>query len=164
MTFPISADGFPCSTSRRNRSETPASSATSSCVSLRTFRCSRTNSPREAVSTVHPFQSIWEERSIRKRVICLILAVKLCQIGAFDPFFDRRLTHPERSHRYRYHRTKTRLQPLEEGNLLMSESKPVPGAKLGYIDNLAQGIEYSPNATASAMLMRAEGVLSLIHI
>ena len=40
----------------------------------------------------------------------------------------------------------------------MSESKPVPGAKLGYIDNLAQGIEYSSNATASAMLMRAEGV------
>ena len=40
----------------------------------------------------------------------------------------------------------------------MSESKPVPGAKLGYIDHLAQGIEYSPNATASAMLMRAEGV------
>ncbi|KGF20645.1 cupin domain-containing protein [Pseudoglutamicibacter albus] len=40
----------------------------------------------------------------------------------------------------------------------MSESTPSQTAALGYIDNLAQHIEYSPNSTASAKLMRSEGV------
>ncbi|MCZ9293555.1 cupin domain-containing protein [Corynebacterium meitnerae] len=40
----------------------------------------------------------------------------------------------------------------------MSESKALPTAMLGYVENLAENIEYSPQSTVSKMVMRAEGV------
>lgn len=40
----------------------------------------------------------------------------------------------------------------------MSESTPLPTAGLGYIENFAERIEYSPESTVSSTLMRAEGV------
>lgn len=40
----------------------------------------------------------------------------------------------------------------------MTELKPAPAGALGFIDNLAQRVEYCPNSTTSTTLMRAEGV------
>ncbi|MDY3126660.1 MAG: cupin domain-containing protein [Corynebacterium sp.] len=40
----------------------------------------------------------------------------------------------------------------------MSERKLLPTAMLGFIDNLAEQIEYAENSTVSKTLMRAEGV------
>lgn len=40
----------------------------------------------------------------------------------------------------------------------MSESTPLPTAMLGYVENLAENIEYSPKSTVSKVVMRAEGV------
>ena len=40
----------------------------------------------------------------------------------------------------------------------MTESKPSPADALGFIDNLAQHVEYCANSTTSTTLMRAEGV------
>ena len=53
ITLPISAVGLPCSSSRRNRSDTSASSATSSWVSLRSLRWARTKLPSASMSTLH---------------------------------------------------------------------------------------------------------------
>ncbi|ARU45702.1 cupin domain-containing protein [Corynebacterium silvaticum] len=40
----------------------------------------------------------------------------------------------------------------------MSERKLLPNSILGFIDNLAEQIEYAENSTVSKTLMRAEGV------
>ena len=67
ITLPISAVGLPCSSSRRNRSDTSASSATSSWVSLRSLRWARTKLPSASMST------------------CLVPSLTVCCYGTFAP-------------------------------------------------------------------------------
>lgn len=40
----------------------------------------------------------------------------------------------------------------------MSESTPEPTGKLGYVENLAQHVDYSPGETASKKVLSVEGV------